>query len=131
MNKLKVRSIVLLVAGILAVLAVTPTYAVETHFYAATHGLSASFYRIVGSTTSTYMPSARSWGLMPPNHVAAFLAVTSSAWAPPRKSRRSGLALLFLFMQRPVTCDLEKGFVYDFAARAGPGKHAHARGVPF
>jgi hypothetical protein len=44
MKKLKVRSIILLVAGILALLAATPAYAVEAHFYAATHGLSASFY---------------------------------------------------------------------------------------
>jgi len=32
------------VAGILAVLAATPAYAVKAHFYAATHGLSVSFY---------------------------------------------------------------------------------------
>ena len=32
--------IILLMARILTVLAATPTYAVEAHFYAATHGLS-------------------------------------------------------------------------------------------
>jgi hypothetical protein len=47
-NKLKVRWMVLLIAGILAVLTAAPTYAAESHLYAATHGLEASFYLIGG-----------------------------------------------------------------------------------
>ena len=70
MKKLKVRSIILLVAGILAMLAATPTYAVEAHFYAATHGLSVSFYLIGGQydiyvyakrpVVGAYAPESRS-----------------------------------------------------------------------
>ena len=70
MKKLKVRSIILLVAGILSVLAATPAHAVEAHFYAAAHGLSASFYLLGGQydiyvyakrpTVGAYAPESRS-----------------------------------------------------------------------
>jgi hypothetical protein len=47
-DKLKVRWTLFLIAGMFAVLTITPTYAAESHFYAATHGLGASFYLIGG-----------------------------------------------------------------------------------
>src|SRR5580693_5244644 len=48
MNKWKVRGMVMLAVGMLAVPTAAPIYATESHFYAATHGLSASFYLIGG-----------------------------------------------------------------------------------
>ena len=57
MNKLKVCWIVILMSGILAVTA-APTYAAESHFYSATHGLSASFY-VIGGRYDIYVYAKR------------------------------------------------------------------------
>ena len=49
MNKGKIRwMLLLMIAGMLAATTAPPTYAGESHFYAATHGLGASFYLIGG-----------------------------------------------------------------------------------
>ncbi len=58
MNKRMVRWVVILLAGILAVLTVATTYAAESHFYAATHGLSASFY-VIGGRYDIYVYAKR------------------------------------------------------------------------
>jgi hypothetical protein len=70
MNKQKARGRELLIAGMLALLMAVPTYAGESHFYAATHGLRAQFYLIGGQydiyvnakrpITGAYAPESRS-----------------------------------------------------------------------
>jgi len=70
MNKSMVCRMVILMSGLLAVLAVEPAFAAESHFYTATHGLSASFYVIGGRydiyvyakrpVVSPYAPESRS-----------------------------------------------------------------------
>jgi hypothetical protein len=70
MNKRKARGRQLLIAGMLALLTTAPTYAGESHFYAATHGLRASFYLIGGQydiyvyakrpIAGSYAPASRS-----------------------------------------------------------------------
>lgn len=57
MNKSMVCWILMLVSGIVAVTA-APTYAAESHFYTATHGLSASFY-VIGGRYDIYVYAKR------------------------------------------------------------------------
>jgi hypothetical protein len=57
MNKLIVCWMVIVMSEILAV-AAAPTYAAESHFYAATHGLSASFY-VIGGRYDIYVYAKR------------------------------------------------------------------------
>ncbi len=71
MNKWKIRWMLLLIGGMLAAITTAPTYAGESHFYAATHGLGASFYLIGGQydiyvyakrpIVGPYSPASRSW----------------------------------------------------------------------
>jgi hypothetical protein len=58
MNKLMICRMVILLSGIFAVLTAAPTYAGESHFYAATHGLSASFY-VIGGRYDIYVYAKR------------------------------------------------------------------------
>jgi hypothetical protein len=58
MNKLVVCRMVIGISGILAVLTAAPTFAAESHFYAATHGLSASFY-VIGGRYDIYVYAKR------------------------------------------------------------------------
>jgi hypothetical protein len=58
MNKLMVCRMVILMSGILTILTAAPTFAAESHFYAATHGLSASFY-VIGGRYDIYVYAKR------------------------------------------------------------------------
>jgi hypothetical protein len=58
MNRVMVCWMVILMSGILAVLTAAPTYGAESHFYAATHGLSASFY-VIGGRYDIYVYAKR------------------------------------------------------------------------
>jgi len=58
MNKLMVCRMVILMSGVLAIPAAAPTFAAESHFYAATHGLSASFY-VIGGRYDIYVYAKR------------------------------------------------------------------------
>lgn len=59
MNKqLMTCRLVILLGGIFAVLTAVPTYAGESHFYAATHGLGASFY-LIGGQYDIYVNAKR------------------------------------------------------------------------
>ena len=58
MNKLMACWMVILMGGILAVLTAAPSFAAESHFYAATHGLSASFY-VIGGRYDIYVYAKR------------------------------------------------------------------------
>ena len=93
MNKLAVCRMVIVVSGILAVLTAAPTFAAESHFYAATHGLSASFY-VIGGRYDIYVYAKRPIAVrMLQNPVAACLEVTSSGYGPPMMSYLSGREL--------------------------------------
>lgn len=58
MRNRRVRPAALLIAGLLALLSASSTRAVEAQFYAATHGLSASFY-VIGGQYSLYVNAKR------------------------------------------------------------------------
>jgi hypothetical protein len=58
MNRAGFCWMVILMGGIVAVLTAAPTYAAESHFYAATHGLSASFY-VIGGRYDIYVYAKR------------------------------------------------------------------------
>src|ERR1700730_9040535 len=58
MNRVMVYRMVIVLSGILAVLTAAPTYAAESHFYSATHGLSASFY-VIGGRYDIYVYAKR------------------------------------------------------------------------
>ena len=70
MSKRKPGWIELFIAGALALLTASPSYAGESHFYAATHGMSSSFYLIGGQydiyvyakrpIAGSYAPESRS-----------------------------------------------------------------------
>jgi len=116
-------------------LAAPPAYAVEARFYAAAHGLSASFYLLGGRyniyvyakrpIVGAYAPESRrlNFGRQPPARVAT-----------PMRPCRSGRASLFLLVLLPETDDLGRALCTNSPrepTQVRMRRDAHAGGVPF